>query len=148
MLGALSAQGSRTFVDELPVWDPAKGDLLTSGTAGGDRTIRSDSLTLGDTMKIGRRGSTNIWLEVAGKEGHVAYPHLADNPITKLVAMLAEHGIAVVEVPVGDRSVLEAMAEGRIDRDTAMTYLAFGIFGDPRLPAEYRGSVPEVSGPL
>ncbi|MBS0475530.1 MAG: succinyl-diaminopimelate desuccinylase [Proteobacteria bacterium] len=45
---------------------------------------------LGDTMKVGRRGSTNIWLEVEGKEGHVAYPHLADNPITRLVALLAE----------------------------------------------------------
>ena len=45
---------------------------------------------LGDMMKIGRRGSTNLWLEVEGKEGHVAYPHLADNPITKLVQMLAE----------------------------------------------------------
>lgn len=45
---------------------------------------------LGDMMKIGRRGSVNIWLEVEGKEGHVAYPHLADNPITRLVAMLAE----------------------------------------------------------
>jgi len=45
---------------------------------------------LGDTMKIGRRGSINVWLEVEGREGHVAYPHLADNPITRLVAMLAE----------------------------------------------------------
>lgn len=45
---------------------------------------------LGDTMKIGRRGSVNVWIEVEGKEGHVAYPHLADNPITRLVAMLAE----------------------------------------------------------
>jgi succinyl-diaminopimelate desuccinylase len=45
---------------------------------------------LGDMMKIGRRGSTNIWIEVEGKEGHVAYPHLSDNPITKLVHMLAE----------------------------------------------------------
>lgn len=45
---------------------------------------------LGDMMKIGRRGSVNIWLEVEGKEGHVAYPHLADNPITRLVHMLAE----------------------------------------------------------
>jgi succinyl-diaminopimelate desuccinylase len=45
---------------------------------------------LGDMMKIGRRGSTNIWLEVEGKEGHVAYPHLSDNPIPRLVAMLAE----------------------------------------------------------
>jgi len=45
---------------------------------------------LGDTMKIGRRGSVNIWLEVEGKEGHVAYPHLADNPISRMVAMLSE----------------------------------------------------------
>ncbi|MFM2302148.1 MAG: hypothetical protein RLZZ84_1884 [Pseudomonadota bacterium] len=45
---------------------------------------------LGDMMKIGRRGSVNVWLDVDGKEGHVAYPHLADNPVPKLVAMLAE----------------------------------------------------------
>ena len=45
---------------------------------------------LGDMMKIGRRGSTNLWIEAGGKEGHVAYPHLADNPITRLVHMLAE----------------------------------------------------------
>ena len=45
---------------------------------------------LGDMMKIGRRGSVNIWLDVEGKEGHVAYPHLADNPITRMVAILAE----------------------------------------------------------
>jgi succinyl-diaminopimelate desuccinylase len=45
---------------------------------------------LGDMMKIGRRGSTIVWIEVEGVEGHVAYPHLADNPITKLVHMLAE----------------------------------------------------------
>ena len=45
---------------------------------------------LGDMMKIGRRGSVNAWLEVAGVQGHVAYPHLADNPVTKLVAMLGE----------------------------------------------------------
>src|SRR5690606_3826658 len=45
---------------------------------------------LGDMMKVGRRGSVNIWLEVVGREGHVAYPHLADNPAPKLVAMLAE----------------------------------------------------------
>jgi len=45
---------------------------------------------LGDTLKLGRRGSVNIWLEVSGREGHVAYPHLADNPCTKLVALLAE----------------------------------------------------------
>lgn len=45
---------------------------------------------LGDMMKIGRRGSVNIWIEVEGGEGHVAYPHLANNPIGPLVTMLAE----------------------------------------------------------
>jgi len=45
---------------------------------------------LGDTIKIGRRGSVNLWIDVPGKQGHVAYPHLADNPIPKLVAILAE----------------------------------------------------------
>ena len=45
---------------------------------------------LGDMMKIGRRGSVNMWLTVEGQQGHVAYPHLADNPIPKLVAILAE----------------------------------------------------------
>jgi succinyl-diaminopimelate desuccinylase len=45
---------------------------------------------LGDMMKIGRRGSVNIWIEVPGAQGHVAYPHLADNPIPKLVRILAD----------------------------------------------------------
>ncbi len=44
---------------------------------------------LGDTIKIGRRGSVNMWIEVAGQQGHVAYPHLADNPIPRLIAALA-----------------------------------------------------------
>ncbi len=52
---------------------------------------------LGDTMKIGRRGSVNVWLEVAGAEGHVAYPHLADNPAPKLVALLAELDALVLD---------------------------------------------------
>src|SRR5688572_25792065 len=38
---------------------------------------------LGDTAKIGRRGSVNMWLSVKGAQGHVAYPHLADNPIPR-----------------------------------------------------------------
>ncbi|TAD71518.1 MAG: succinyl-diaminopimelate desuccinylase [Sphingomonadales bacterium] len=45
---------------------------------------------LGDMVKIGRRGSVNIFIDVAGTQGHVAYPHLADNPLPKLVAILAE----------------------------------------------------------
>ena len=52
---------------------------------------------LGDMMKIGRRGSVNIWLEVEGVQGHVAYPHLADNPVPKLVALLAELDALVLD---------------------------------------------------
>ena len=39
---------------------------------------------LGDTVKIGRRGSVNMWIDVPGTQGHVAYPHKADNPVPKL----------------------------------------------------------------
>ena len=52
---------------------------------------------LGDMMKIGRRGSVNIWLTVEGGEGHVAYPHLANNPIGPLVNMLAELNALVLD---------------------------------------------------
>ena len=45
---------------------------------------------LGDTIKIGRRGSTVIWIDVPGRQGHVAYPHLSDNPIPRLITALAE----------------------------------------------------------
>lgn len=45
---------------------------------------------LGDMMKIGRRGSLNAWITVNGAQGHVAYPHRAANPITPLVAILAD----------------------------------------------------------
>lgn len=43
---------------------------------------------LGDTVKIGRRGSVNMWIAVDGVQGHVAYPHLADNPIPRLLRIL------------------------------------------------------------
>jgi len=44
---------------------------------------------LGDMIKNGRRGSLSCRLRVEGVQGHVAYPHLADNPVTRLLAMLA-----------------------------------------------------------
>ena len=43
---------------------------------------------LGDIVKIGRRGSVNMWVTVPGVQGHVAYPHRADNPIPKLAAVV------------------------------------------------------------
>jgi succinyl-diaminopimelate desuccinylase len=45
---------------------------------------------LGDAIKIGRRGSLSGTLTVTGKQGHVAYPQLADNPIRYLVRIMSE----------------------------------------------------------
>jgi succinyl-diaminopimelate desuccinylase len=43
---------------------------------------------LGDMIKIGRRGSVNMKIEVHGTQGHVAYPHRADNPVHRLIQAL------------------------------------------------------------
>lgn len=48
----------------------------------------SSTSTLGDIIKNGRRGSINATLTIKGKQGHVAYPHLADNPMHKAFAAL------------------------------------------------------------
>ncbi|RVU85919.1 succinyl-diaminopimelate desuccinylase [Leucothrix sargassi] len=50
----------------------------------------SSTDTLGDVIKNGRRGSLNAYLTVKGKQGHVAYPHLAKNPVHLAAPMLAE----------------------------------------------------------
>jgi succinyl-diaminopimelate desuccinylase len=44
---------------------------------------------LGDTVKIGRRGSVNMWIDVPGVQGHVAYPHRATNPVAPLARVIA-----------------------------------------------------------
>ena len=49
----------------------------------------SNRESLGDTIKIGRRGSQNGTLIVHGKQGHVAYPERADNPVTGLVTLIS-----------------------------------------------------------
>ncbi|MEP0391065.1 MAG: succinyl-diaminopimelate desuccinylase [Erythrobacter sp.] len=86
---------------------------------------------LGDMMKIGRRGSVNIFLTVEGTQGHVAYPHLADNPIPKLVAMLDDlerqvldkgtdwfqpSNLEITDIEVGNKAhnVIPAEARARI----------------------------------
>nr|WP_294527232.1 succinyl-diaminopimelate desuccinylase [uncultured Rhodopila sp.] len=51
---------------------------------------------LGDMVKIGRRGSVNMTIEVHGTQGHVAYPHRADNPVHRLINALG----ALTSAPV------------------------------------------------
>jgi succinyl-diaminopimelate desuccinylase len=55
---------------------------------------------LGDMVKIGRRGSVNMWITVKGAEGHVAYPHLADNPIPRLLRILS--AVEAIELDQGN----------------------------------------------
>jgi len=50
----------------------------------------SSTTQLGDVIKVGRRGSLSGMLRVHGVQGHVAYPHLADNPIEAFAPALAE----------------------------------------------------------
>lgn len=49
----------------------------------------TSSEQLGDTIKNGRRGSLTGWLTVLGKQGHIAYPHLASNPLHSFAPTLA-----------------------------------------------------------
>jgi succinyl-diaminopimelate desuccinylase len=83
---------------------------------------------LGDAVKIGRRGSLNGTLVVSGKQGHVAFPHLADNPIRGLVTLMSalmaepldrgtEHfdpsNLEFTSVDVGNRTVNLIPGEAR-----------------------------------
>ncbi len=66
---ALAAEGE--IIDHCIVGEPTSANLL------------------GDMVKIGRRGSINAWIAVDGKQGHVAYPHRAANPIPVMVDILS-----------------------------------------------------------
>ena len=68
MLGWLQEQGE--IIDDCVVGEPTNPEVL------------------GDMIKIGRRGSVNGVVTVRGTQGHVAYPHLAENPVPQLAAMM------------------------------------------------------------
>lgn len=66
-------------------WLAERGETLDACIVGEPTNPRR----LGEMMKVGRRGSLTGHLTVRGAQGHVAYPHLADNPLPRLVRMLA-----------------------------------------------------------
>ena len=72
--------GTRKMLD----WLEANGEKLDICVVGEP----SNPNELGEMIKIGRRGSMNMILTVNGTQGHVAYPHLADNAAHRLVTML------------------------------------------------------------
>ncbi|WP_207455345.1 succinyl-diaminopimelate desuccinylase [Azospirillum sp. SYSU D00513] len=73
-------------------WLKERGETLDACVVGEPTNPKA----LGDMIKIGRRGSLTGHLTVHGAQGHVAYPHLADNPLPRLVRMLA----AITEEPL------------------------------------------------
>ena len=78
-------EGPATFgTASLLDWMRANGHVPDLCLVGEPTSAR----VLGDTIKIGRRGSLNAWLSINGAQGHVAYPTQADNPVTRLVAIL------------------------------------------------------------
>ena len=112
MKGSLAAMliACEEFVAEQPNHPGRIGFLITSDEEGPavDGTVKvldylrergesidwcvvgepASSATLGDAIKNGRRGSLGATLTVRGVQGHIAYPHLADNPIHRLLPAL------------------------------------------------------------
>jgi len=118
-----AVHGTRALIEHIR----ARGDTPDLCLVGEPTSVHR----LGDMMKIGRRGSVNIWLEVAGVQGHVAYPHLAQNPLPALVAILAELDrlvldqgtewfqasnveITEIDVPNQAHNVIPGLAKARI----------------------------------
>jgi succinyl-diaminopimelate desuccinylase len=66
-------------------WAAARGETFDHCILGEPSNVE----VLGDTIKTGRRGSLNGTLIVSGRQGHVAYPERADNPIRGLVTLIA-----------------------------------------------------------
>ena len=77
-----AVDGTRRVIDVLE----SRGDKIDWCVVGEPTSHE----TLGDTVKIGRRGSLSCQLTVHGVQGHIAYPHLADNPVHAFAPALAE----------------------------------------------------------
>jgi succinyl-diaminopimelate desuccinylase len=105
-------------------WAKTRGETFDHAIVGEPTCVSA----LGDTIKIGRRGSLNGKIKVVGKQGHVAYPHRADNPvpvIARIVAALSSHvfdrgtahfdrtNLEVSSIDVGNPAVNVIPAEAR-----------------------------------
>jgi succinyl-diaminopimelate desuccinylase len=105
-------------------WAAARGETFDHCILGEPTNPKE----LGDMVKIGRRGSLNGTLIVTGAQGHVAYPALADNPVRRIVAIMAAvmaepldagsahfdpSNLEFTSVDVGNRTVNVIPAEAR-----------------------------------
>jgi succinyl-diaminopimelate desuccinylase len=107
-------------------WLKARGETIDACIVGEP----TNPQRLGEMVKIGRRGSLSGWLTVKGTQGHTAYPHLADNPLPRLIRMLS------------------AIAEAELDKGTAhfqpsnlqLTSIDVGNAATNVIPAEARAA--------
>ncbi|WP_330084254.1 succinyl-diaminopimelate desuccinylase [Methylocystis iwaonis] len=105
-------------------WARARGEKFDHAIVGEPTNVSA----LGDMIKIGRRGSLNGKIRVIGKQGHVAYPHRADNPvpaIARIVSALSSYefdrgtahfdptNLEVSSIDVGNPAVNVIPAEAR-----------------------------------
>jgi succinyl-diaminopimelate desuccinylase len=87
-----ATNGTKKVLD----WLKGRGETLDACLVGEPTNPEQ----LSDMVKIGRRGSMNVWLDVEGVQGHSAYPHLADNPIHKMMGLLT----SLTDVPLDEGS--------------------------------------------
>jgi succinyl-diaminopimelate desuccinylase len=131
----------------------------------------TSSETFGDMVKVGRRGSINVDIEVTGVQGHVAYPHRAANPTPVLIRLLErlqsktlDEGypefqpsnleVTWIEVPNTATNVIPGVARARLNIRFNPSHtgqsLADWIAGEANAAAEgFRGKVtttPKISG--
>jgi len=113
---------------KLLAWAAERGERFSAALVGEPTSARE----LGDQIKIGRRGSFSATLTVEGKQGHAAYPEMADNPVRGLTQLLyalqaspldsgSEHfgpsSLEIVSVDVGNPAwnVIPALAQARLN---------------------------------
>lgn len=144
-----SINGTRKVLD----WMQANGEVIDACLVGEPTNPR----VMGDMMKIGRRGSVTATLTAYGAQGHVAYPHLADNPLprlTKALSMLADSPLdegtphfqpstlAITTIDVGNPASNVIPAKG-----TAKFNIRFNDLHTPKsLEAHIRDVLEEVGG--
>lgn len=109
-------------------WMAERG-IIPDGILIGEPTSEA---RLGDIVKIGRRGTVNMWIDVPGLQGHVAYPHRAHNPIpglarivTALEALELDTGtdtfqpsnleVTAISTPTGATNIIPGSARAQLN---------------------------------
>ena len=75
-----AADGTVALLD----WMDAEGEVMSHCLVGEPTSPNH----MGEAMKIGRRGSMNVWFTFTGVQGHSAYPHRANNPLTAMARLM------------------------------------------------------------